>query len=399
MPADLGYNLRMDNVTGPDQDPYHDWVGTAVSRDAEDAEIVDAIRGVLEVWSVRRVEPEAGRGLSLAMRRSPGGIEVRGRLRVPSDEAYAWLAPRLRGLGHVALFRKQGREDVVLAVPGALAGAGGRPTVAILLFVATFVSVLVTGAFNEQGSGEPFDLLVGLPFAVSLLGILGAHEMGHFLVARRLGLPTSPPFFIPLPLTILGTMGAVMQMKAPARNRRHLLAVACAGPLAGLVVALPVLIVGLMLSPVLRTPAGATVFQEGNSLLYAGLKLALFGRFLPSNGEDVFLHPVALAGWAGLLVTGLNLLPAGQLDGGHVAYVLLGQRARYLTWVVLLALAGLSFLWTGWLIWVALVFAFGQVHAVPLDDITPLRPGERALAGLMVLLFILVFMPIPMVIA
>lgn len=161
---------------------------------------------------------------------------------------------------------------------------------------------------------------------------------------------------------------------------------------------LPVLVLGLLLSPVQSTSDVGPALQEGNSLLYAGLKVLIFGRFLPSGGEDVFLHPVALAGWAGLLVTGLNLMPAGQLDSGHVAYVLLGSRARHLAWLVIAALVGLSFLWQGWLFWTVLVFFFGQVHAVPLDDLTPLRARERALAALVLLTFVLVFIPVPMVI-
>jgi membrane-associated protease RseP (regulator of RpoE activity) len=119
---------------------------------------------------------------------------------------------------------------------------------------------------------------------------------------------------------------------------------------------------------------------------------------LPSGGEDVFIHPVALAGWAGLLVTGLNLVPAGQLDGGHVAYVLFGKRARALTWAIIGALIAMgAFLWDGWFLWAGLVFLFGQTHAVPFDDVTPLRPWQRALAIGMLVLFALVFTPVPMV--
>jgi len=356
--------------------------------------LLAALRGVLEVRSSRRIEPGRQR-LGFFPRPTPG-LEFRGRLLVPSEDAYDLVAERFRALGHVALFRKIDADDVVLAVPGELPSSRGRVVLAVALFVATFASVLVTGALNEQQAGQDFNPLSGWPFAVSLLGILVAHEMGHYLMARHLGVPSSPPFFIPLPLSLFGTMGAVMQMKAPPRNRRALLAVAVAGPLAGLAVAVPVLVIGLLLSPVLPIPPGGAAIQEGNSLLYAGLKLLLFGRFLPSGGMDVLLHPVAWAGWAGLLVTGLNLMPAGQLDGGHVAYVLLGRRARHLTWLMVVALLALSVLWTGWLIWAGLVFIFGQAHAVPLDDITPPRARERALAAFALLVFALVFVPAPM---
>jgi membrane-associated protease RseP (regulator of RpoE activity) len=182
----------------------------------------------------------------------------------------------------------------------------------------------------------------------------------------------------------------------PARNRRHLLAIGAAGPLAGLVLAVPILILGLSLSKVVPLPPG-NYQMEGNSLLYAGLKLLMFGRFLPSGGEDVWIHPVAFAGWAGLLVTALNLIPAGQLDGGHIMYALLGPRnARRVTWGVLAVLAGLSFLWVGWVLWLALVFIFGRLQDMPLDEITELTASQKLLAAVMVAVFLLVFVPVPL---
>jgi membrane-associated protease RseP (regulator of RpoE activity) len=194
-----------------------------------------------------------------------------------------------------------------------------------------------------------------------------------------------------------GTFGAVISMAAPPRNRRHLLLIAAAGPLAGLAVAIPVLLLGLSLSRVEPLPTVGVYSMEGNSLLYALLKLLMFGKLLPSGGEDVFISPVAFAGWAGLLVTGLNLLPAGQLDGGHIVYALLGERwARIILWIVLAALAALAFLWQGWFIWVALIFLVGRMRVAPLDDVTPLTTAQRVLAVLMLAIFVLIFTPIPM---
>jgi membrane-associated protease RseP (regulator of RpoE activity) len=135
---------------------------------------------------------------------------------------------------------------------------------------------------------------------------------------------------------------------------------------------------------------------EGNSLLYASLKYLAFGRLLPSGGEDVLIGQVAMAGWAGLLVTGLNLIPAGQLDGGHILFALLGPaRARLVTWGVLAVLAGLAILWQGWLIWLVLIFVFSRRQDSSLDELTGLTPGQRLLAVLMLALFLLVFTPIP----
>jgi membrane-associated protease RseP (regulator of RpoE activity) len=170
----------------------------------------------------------------------------------------------------------------------------------------------------------------------------------------------------------LGTLGAFINMKAPPRNRRHLLAISVTGPLAGLAVAVPILWLGLRLSYV-EPPPPLPYMLEGNSVLYAALKYLVFGRFLPSGGVDVLIGQVAMAGWVGLLVTGLNLIPAGQLDGGHIVYALLGpRRARFVTWGVLAVLAGLSILWQGWLLWLGLVFLFSRFQDMPLDDLTGL---------------------------
>ena len=280
-------------------------------------------------------------------------------------------------------------------MPGDLPSEKTRVWLAVALFAATVLSVLYVGAVNESGSFTEFSLLAGVPYAVSLLAILIAHEGGHYVMARRKGVPSSLPFLIPLPVPPIGTMGAVMQMKAPPRNRSALLAVGAAGPIAGLLVAIPVLILGLMLSPVQASPP--VYMQEGNSLLYAALKYLTKGQWLPGNGLDVMLHPVAWAGWTGLLITSMNLIPAGQLDGGHMAFVLLGRRARVLTWPIIAGLVALGVTqWQGWLLWAGLVFLFGQVHATPLDDVTPIKPRERAVAALLLIVFVLVFMPNPL---
>jgi membrane-associated protease RseP (regulator of RpoE activity) len=270
--------------------------------------------------------------------------------------------------------------------------------VALVLFGLTVLSCLFVGAQMVEGLTEVnWRLLDGLPFAAALLAILTAHEFGHYLTARRLGSPTSLPYFIPMPLGPFGTLGAFITMSIPPRNRRHLLAIGAAGPLAGLVLAVPLLWIGLRLSHVQPLPAYSYQL-EGNSLLYIALKIMMFGRFLPSGGVDVFIHPVAFAGWAGLLVTALNLIPAGQLDGGHIMYALLGRKgARIVTWIVIVALAGLSFVWTGWLLWLGLVLVFGRLQDRPLDDITQLTARQRLFAAAMIVVFVLVFVPVPLV--
>ncbi|MFQ5794508.1 MAG: site-2 protease family protein [Candidatus Bipolaricaulia bacterium] len=313
-------------------------------------------------------------------------VRLRGRFLTEASRAYDRVASRFRELGYTALFREDGGKEAILAIPGTLSQtrSGERPWLAAALFVATLISVF---------------LVQGWEFALSLLSILLAHEMGHYLVARRFDVPVSLPYFIPMPFFALGTMGAFIRMQGPPKDRRQLLAIAAAGPLAGLVLAIPILILGLSISEVHVIPPPSPdriSFIEGNSLLYAGLKIWIFGRFLPSGGEDVFLHPVAFAGWVGLLVTALNLIPAGQLDGGHAVYALLGNRARPLYWVIILTLVGLGLrLWNGWFLWAALIFFFGQRHATPFNDITPLEGHYRTLALFVIILFILVFVPTP----
>src|SRR5689334_11257716 len=156
------------------------------------------------------------------------------------------------------------------------------------------------------------------------MGILLCHELGHYVTGRRRGVEISLPYFIPMPpLVTFGTLGAVIRMRKPIADRDALFDVGAAGPVAGLVVAIPLLVVGLMLSPV-RPPKPDDMI-EGNSILYALRKYAVFGRWLPSDGVDVDLHPMAFAGWVGLLITMINLMPVGQLDGGHVARAALGE--------------------------------------------------------------------------
>ncbi|MEZ4643085.1 MAG: site-2 protease family protein [Chloroflexota bacterium] len=243
----------------------------------------------------------------------------------------------------------------------------------------------------------------GWPFSLSIMLILGAHELGHYFAARYHKVPVTLPYFLPLPppFSLFGTLGAFIQLKAPVKNRRALLDVGVAGPLAGIVFALPILIYGLATSkvgPIGPPPTDGAILLEGNSILYALTKLAMFGRFLPDGNFDVQLNQVAWAGWVGLLVTGLNLIPIGQLDGGHVVYVLLGRRANQLFWPVLAALGALV-IFTGtstWVIWIVLLFFLGRNHAEPLDDVTPLDDTRRAVAILALILFLLVFVPIPL---
>ncbi|RME44730.1 MAG: site-2 protease family protein, partial [Chloroflexi bacterium] len=320
----------------------------------------DAVKDVFIIQDITVGMAQPGR--LFGRQASDQAVRLRGRLLLSADEAYDLVSSRFRNLGYTPLFRREEGTDVILAIPGDLPTSEARPLLAGGLFLATVFSVLYVGMSDPAILADGLqarDLLSGWPFAASLLGILLAHEFGHYLVARYYGTPVSLPYFIPMPFSPFGTFGAVINMKAPPANRRQLLAIAAAGPIAGFVLAVPILILGLSLSRVEPMPAVGPYLLEGNSLLYAALKIIMFGRFLPSGGIDVSLHPIAFAGWAGLLVTGLNLLPVGTLDGGHIVYALAGEKAGLLTWPIIGLMVLLSIIWSGWLLWAALLFVFG----------------------------------------
>jgi membrane-associated protease RseP (regulator of RpoE activity) len=257
----------------------------------------------------------------------------------------------------------------------------------------------------------------GLAFSVPLMAILLAHEFGHYIAARIHGVPASLPFFIPMPMSIIGTMGAVILMRERIASRNALLDIGAAGPLAGMVVALPVLAYGIVQSPVAPISSGP-YFQEGHSLLYVAMLRVLKGPI--ADHHDIILSPTAFAGWVGLLVTMINLIPSLQLDGGHIAYALFGERYDRISRAVrrsLLPLAigvGLAYaipeflagkrgndlletLAPGgtWLLWWVLLslFARGAEHEHPQVDPGSLSPTRRWLARGTLLLFVLLFMP------
>jgi membrane-associated protease RseP (regulator of RpoE activity) len=347
----------------------------------------------------------------------PDAVRFRGRFLVAPDEAYERVRAHFATLGYTPFFRRDGEQDAVVAGPGVVEVQPSRWWINAVLFVLTVLSVIYVGTYYSAPDGAidslrtfllyPFAHLAdGLLYGVPLLAILLCHEFGHYIAARRHGVAVTLPYFIPLPVPPLGTMGAAIVQKEPYRNRKVLFDVGVAGPLAGLIVAIPVLIYGLTLSQITPIVPGSGL--EGNSLLYLALKFLVFGKILPGNGIDVYIGPVAFAGWVGLLVTSFNLLPAGQLDGGHIAYVLFGERTRRFTQVIIVAMlvmgvlpgvldaAGLpSFGWYGWLLWAGLIYVFGRGHPPLLDDLTQLDPRRRALAWFMIVVFVLVFIPIP----
>jgi len=319
-------------------------------------------------------------------------VRLSGHFLQDTAQAYDAIAARAQAEGLMIFFRQEGDEGVIYAVPGEWPVSKPNWRLFGLLLAATLASVFFVGGLTEQG----IDWRGGLSFALPLLSILLFHEFGHFLVSRRNQMSTSPPYFLPFPFSIFGTLGAVIVMRAPPKNRKQLFQMAIAGPLGGLLLAIPFLFIGLKLSTVGPPPDSAYI-QEGNSLFYLLAKWLVFHQRLPGNGVDVQLHNMAYAAWVGLFITGLNLIPVGQFDGGHVAYTLFGDKAHWLRYGILGMFLLLSYWYRGWLLWIALIFFLGRTFAVPRDDLTPLPPNYRIIGYVMLFLFATLFVPLPIV--
>jgi Zn-dependent protease len=281
------------------------------------------------------------------------------------------------------------------------------------LFLLTFGTTTLAGALQKNiypmtslsalGSGilaNPGALIYGLPFAVPLMLILLCHEMGHYLMARKHGVRATLPYFLPappFPLLPIGTFGAFIRMRSVPMDRRTLFDVGAAGPWGGVLIAIPAVIIGLALSEVRPlSPFDGGIFL-GDSLLFSWLTQLVLG--VSGDSVNIELHPIALAGWFGLFVTFLNLLPVGQLDGGHVTYALFGRFHRWISRGFLAVIFFLGFQgWVGWFFWVALLSFLGVDHPPTQDLSSPLDPRRAVGAWSTVALFGLTFMSAPLMI-
>ncbi len=276
-------------------------------------------------------------------------------------------------------------------------GRGGRLVPAVL-FVVTLFTTITAGALYQGADvfNHPAEIFLGLPFAVSLILILGTHELGHYIASRRHGILTTLPLFIPAPPIppMIGTFGAVIRIKSPITTRNALVDIGASGPLAGFAVACVVTAIGLRTSAITPVLPGSGALGFGDSLIFRGLTYLVVGP-VPA-GHDVFLSPVAFAGWIGFFVTAMNLLPLGQLDGGHVVYALLGERQRPLTLLLVLVMAVLGVLtWPGWFIWGALIALIGLWHPPIAGAHLPMDRRRRLTALAAIVVFVLTFMPTP----
>jgi membrane-associated protease RseP (regulator of RpoE activity) len=355
-----------------------------------------------------------------------------------SQAAYDHIAEALASHQIVPLIRREEDQVNIYLMPEMEKKKPLNPRVNLILFILTLFSVLITGGlygFQGEPPKETWKLIWelmknGWPFAITLLTILGAHEFGHYFAGRKHGVQVTLPYFIPLPypLSLFGTMGAFINMRSLPKNRRDLFDVGIAGPRNGMIVSIIAMIIGLSLSKIGQLPQASstsgTFWTEGNSIIYLLLKFIRFGKLLPQpenisgisllvywvrffftgqpypwGATDVMLHPVTSAGWVGLFVNSFNLIPAGQLDGGHIFYTLFGEKTTKSIFPFIIAcLVLLGFFSNNWWLLAVLIFIFGRIHAEPLDQITELDRKRKLLGYIAILVFVLTFIPVPMTI-
>ncbi|MBM3776843.1 MAG: site-2 protease family protein [Acidimicrobiia bacterium] len=283
-----------------------------------------------------------------------------------------------------------------------------RRTKYALLLLATFLTTTVVGglhyaAWVQDFRSGPLPLssaelyLNGLWYSLSILGILGCHEMGHYLACRYYSVDASLPYFLPAPLPLTGTLGAFIRIRQPIPTKRQLFDIGIAGPIAGFVVAVPLLVIGVAMSRVVMVPPDFQGMELGEPLLFRLVSWLTWGT--PPEGYSINMHPMAFAAWFGLLATALNLFPIGQLDGGHISYAVFGRRSTLVTFGTVACLIGLTFVSTSWMVWtvltIAMLVAFGPRHPRTVDEDVPLDRGRRWLAAFALVMFGLCFTPAP----
>jgi len=281
----------------------------------------------------------------------------------------------------------------------------------VVLLLLTIATTTLTGAgyyasFIHGFDGRPLaipaiSLIVhGLWYSGTVLAILGSHEMGHYLACRYYDVDASLPFFLPVPFLVSGTLGAFIRIREPIPQKRILFDIGIAGPIAGFLVAVPALFIGMAMSTVVRLPdplpPGTVMF--GEPLIYKIASRLLWGA-VPA-GHDLNLHPIAFGAWFGLLATALNLFPVSQLDGGHISYSVLGRKSSYVTLATIGVGIALGFLALTWIVWSVLMILMlaiiGRHHPPVFDEDTPLDRPRMWLALFALVMFILCFMPVPL---
>ena len=342
----------------------------------------------------------------------PQAVICRGQLRSPPDSAYQKIRAKIEdkfGDRFLIIFQEDFKgQPFFILVPNPEQAVQlddlNRPGLALLLagitlFTTTLVGSQIAGVSPEQVQSDPELLLQGLPYAVALMLILGIHESGHYFAAVFYKIKTTLPYFIPFPI-FLGTFGAFIKMRSPMPNRKALFDVSIAGPLAGFVVTLPLLWWGLVHSTVVPMPENPVMFQitaldPKTSLIFTFLsKLALGSQLTLTSAIN--LHPVAVAGYIGLIATALNLIPVGQLDGGHIIHAMFGQvKATRISQITRFLFLGLAWMQRGWIIWALLLFLMPVVDSPALNDVSELDNRRDILGLLAIALLLAIVLPAP----
>lgn len=328
-------------------------------------------------------------------------ITFKGKFKIPDAEAIERIKDKLQGTGYIPIFQIDNNKIIVKIRTALESNEKEKWFLNLLLFIATIMTTLLAGSFYE--GKDPFinfkNIIFGIPFSLSIITILGAHELGHYFFARIHKVRTTLPYFIPFPFSLVGTLGAVIKIKSPMTNKRALLDIGSAGPIAGMIFAIPIVIIGFLTSQVKPFPPGPHLpgSEMGSSLLLEMIQRLLLPPI--PDGYAVYLNSVGFAGWIGFLVTMLNLIPIGQLDGGHIAYALLGKKHNIVAQIFIIVLLILSlFFYVGWLVWAMLIFFVIKLnHPAPLDDITPLDNKRKIIGIVVFIIFILTFIPNPFV--
>ena len=333
------------------------------------------------------------------------------------DRQFSYLQKDLDRLGWTPMIREENGEHLLILTPKPSIPRPKPIWVNLLLLVATVVTTslvgsqfwlwLVEGVTAEWGGfeGPPFGRIILeafnlkkgiLYYSLPLLSILGCHELGHYFVSRRHKVPTTLPYFIPFPpipkVLALGTFGAVISIRGAIPDKRALLDIGLAGPLVGFLVAIPVTLLGLHLA--LQLP---TIEVSESELFLASPLIFIALEAIIGAPSMLPLHPTLFAGWLGLLITAINLLPAGQLDGGHIAYAFMGKKQKYVAWAALFMMLALSIWFPTWIFFAIIIILVGIRHPPPLNDVTPLDLRGKLLSLVAILIFLLSFVPIPIV--
>ncbi len=318
-----------------------------------------------------------------------------GEFKVDKRKAITFIKKRAASLDLLPVFTAKGKEVIIAFVPEIEVGKS-KNWINILLLIITFFTTLAAGAMQKgiNPLSPISNLLKGMPFSIAIMLILGGHELGHYFAARKNNVAATFPYFIPAP-HLIGTFGAVIMMKSPIKDRDSLIEIGAAGPIVGFVLSTIALFIGLSLSTIVSVQNGGILhILLGESILTKSLTKLYFPS-LP-RGNEVLLHPVAFAGWIGYFITAINLLPIGQLDGGHIAYALFEKKHRFIGYLTFIALLEISLIWFGWIFWGLLILIVVRFrHPPPLDNISEITLRNRIIGYISFIIFTITFIPNP----